>query len=159
MRLPCLTLALVALFAAPALAQDAGAQPPGAQDVDAEAARCRGLETEKAALTAAGIPADMEKGPQWASANLPKERLQKIGRFIEIDEQLKFRCPDVFASAAVKAEEARALQAAKEAQAWAQRLEEAAKNPPPPERKPITAVARTKARDDGTPPLPERATR
>ena len=108
MRLPRITLAFIALLGAPAWAED----------LEAELTRCRGLEAEKASLMAADVPADMDRGPQWASANLPKERLQQIARFIEVDEQLKFRCQDVFASAALKEEEERARQQAREAVAW-----------------------------------------
>lgn len=107
---------------------------------------------------AAGIAADMEKGPEWASANLPPNRLQQIKHFIHVDEKLKFHCLEVFATAAVKAEEEKARQQAREAQLWAEKLAEFAKDPLPPEPKP-TELARAKPRTQSDPPLPERATR
>ena len=34
----------------------------------------------------------MAKGPAWAKANLPPDKLQEVRRLIEVDEQLLFRC-------------------------------------------------------------------
>lgn len=149
MRILWTILALCALSSAPAWAGD----------LEAQFAECKAFEAEKASLLTAGIAADMEKGPEWAAANLPAARLEQIKRFIEIDEQLKFRCPDVYASSALKAEEEKARQQAREAQLWEERLAQSAKNPPLPERKPIIAVARAKQGSEAGPPLPVRATR
>jgi hypothetical protein len=127
-------------------------------DLEAELTECRAFEAERASLAAAGIPADMAQGPEWASANLSPDRLQQIKRFIHVEEQLKFHCPEVFATAAVKAEEERARQQAHEAKLWAEKLAQSAKNPLLPEPKP-TELARAKPRSGNDPPLPERATR
>ena len=53
---------------------------------------CDELRAEKARLEAAGIPQAMEKGPEWAKANLGPDRLRQIQRFIEVGEGLTFRC-------------------------------------------------------------------
>ena len=53
---------------------------------------CDALRGEEAILTTAGIKTDMEKGPEWAKANLAPERLQQAARYIELEEQLSFRC-------------------------------------------------------------------
>lgn len=53
---------------------------------------CEPLRTEHEALVAAGAQADMDRGPEWAKANLAAERLQKIERLLALKEQLTFRC-------------------------------------------------------------------
>ena len=133
--------------------------PAWAMSLEESVRECRAFEAEKASLEKTGLAADMEKGPAWASANLPASRLQQIERFIHVEEQLKFRCPEVYASAAVKEEEERVRLQAIEARLWNEKLAEFAKNPLPPERKPETAFLRAKARLDVNPPLPVRATR
>ncbi|MCH9807485.1 MAG: hypothetical protein K0U74_07125 [Alphaproteobacteria bacterium] len=133
--------------------------PAAAERVDSAA--CKGFELEKAALEKAGIAEDVAKGPEWAKTNLAPDRLRKVGRFIHLDEQLKFRCPDVIAAAAVRQMEEqarlRALAALERARLW----EESMKKVVPPERKPKTKVAEIKkrARQKGIPPLPERKSR
>ena len=42
--------------------------------------------------TGTGIKADMERGPEWAKANMPPERLQSARRLLELEDQLEFRC-------------------------------------------------------------------
>lgn len=61
-----------------------------AAPLDAET--CTRLKGEQAGLEKAGVRNSMDKGPQWAKANLAPERLVDIKRLIEIDEQLLFRC-------------------------------------------------------------------
>ena len=34
----------------------------------------------------------MERGPAWAMANMPPERLESVRRLLEIEDQLEFRC-------------------------------------------------------------------
>jgi hypothetical protein len=53
---------------------------------------CNDLNAELAGVVGAGARADMERGPAWAMANLPPERLANIRRLIELEEQLEFRC-------------------------------------------------------------------
>jgi hypothetical protein len=55
-------------------------------------AACAELTTERNAITGTGIKAEMERGPEWAKANMPPERLQSARRLIEIEDQLEFRC-------------------------------------------------------------------
>lgn len=61
-----------------------------AVQLDKEA--CDALRSEEAGLVTAGIKTDMDKGPEWAKTNLTPERLQQVARFIELEEQLSFRC-------------------------------------------------------------------
>ena len=53
---------------------------------------CKALKAEQADLIAGGVRSDMERGPEWAAANLTRDRLDEIKRLIEIGDQLEFRC-------------------------------------------------------------------
>jgi hypothetical protein len=81
-RLPLLAAALVASVAALTQAR--------AAPLDAEA--CAKLQTEHTDLERGGIEKDMEKGPEWAKANLGLDKMQRVQRFIELEELLMFRC-------------------------------------------------------------------
>jgi hypothetical protein len=82
-----MTLGRILLLLAPlaALLVEARAAP-----LDAES--CAKLMNEHGQLEQAGVEADMAKGPEWGKANLLPEKLDRIRRFIEIEEQLLFRC-------------------------------------------------------------------
>lgn len=64
---------------------------------------CDALKTEQDALVTSGIKDDLAKGADWARGNLKPQRLQEIARFIELEEQLNFRCG--LATARLKVEE------------------------------------------------------
>ncbi len=53
---------------------------------------CDKLQVEQTELTAAGVRAQLDRGPEWGKANLPPDRLQVVQRFIAVEEQLNFRC-------------------------------------------------------------------
>jgi len=53
---------------------------------------CNVLKAELAGLVGLGTRDDMERGPEWAKANLSDKKLQDIFRLIEVEEQLEFRC-------------------------------------------------------------------
>ena len=53
---------------------------------------CADLNSELSGLLAPGLKEDMDKGPAWAAANLPPERLIVINRVIELQGQIEFRC-------------------------------------------------------------------
>jgi hypothetical protein len=72
---------LAAAFAGPSLAA------PLEKEV------CNGLRAEHDQLVLAGAKADMERGPEWAKANLAFDRIKQIERLIAVGEQLAFRCP------------------------------------------------------------------
>lgn len=57
-----------------------------------EGPACEQLQVKMDALRKSGVEADMVLGPAWAKANLGPGRLQLIAEFLEIDEQLNFRC-------------------------------------------------------------------
>jgi hypothetical protein len=75
-------LALMALLCVPG--------PALAAKLDAEA--CRKVKGEHEALMAAGVRGDMGRGPEWAKANLPPERLERIKRWLTLEEDLRFKC-------------------------------------------------------------------
>lgn len=81
-----LPLAVLLVAAAVAAARIAAAAPL-AKDA------CDALKSEQSALAAAGLRADMARGATWAKSNLGADRLKKITRLIEVDEQVLFRCP------------------------------------------------------------------
>jgi hypothetical protein len=56
-------------------------------------AACTQLKEEHAQLAKGGTKADLDKGPAWAKANLTPERLKEVERYIAVEEQLLFRCP------------------------------------------------------------------
>ncbi len=53
---------------------------------------CKALKAEVESLVAAGVKTDMERGSEWAQANLAPARLSEIKHLIELGEQLEFRC-------------------------------------------------------------------
>src|SRR5262245_28498552 len=59
-----------------------------------DADTCAKLRGEHSQLELAGVEKDMEKGPEWAKANLAADKLDRIRRFIDLEEQLLFRCRD-----------------------------------------------------------------
>jgi len=61
-----------------------------ASPLDADS--CAKLQIEQTQLEFAGVEVDMAKGPEWAKTNLASGRLDQIRRFIEVEEQLLFRC-------------------------------------------------------------------
>lgn len=64
-------------------------------DVRAEqldAATCGQLKGELVRMEQDGARGNMAKGPEWAKANLPPDKLDQVRRLIELDEQLLFRC-------------------------------------------------------------------
>src|SRR5262245_14041965 len=81
-RLP---LCLIALLAAVAALTQARAAP-----LDSET--CAKLESEQSQLVSAGIEKEMAKGPAWGEADLAPGKVEQVHRFIELQEQLLFRC-------------------------------------------------------------------
>jgi hypothetical protein len=58
-------------------------------------AECEALHAENRGLISAGVPKLMEKGPDWAKANLPPEQLSQIKRLLHVSEQITFRCETI----------------------------------------------------------------
>ena len=68
----------------------AGAVSARAEPLGKEA--CETLVAEQQGLITAGAKADFARGAEWGKANLSGDRLNKVGRYIEVEEQLSFRC-------------------------------------------------------------------
>ena len=68
----------------------AGAISAGAEPLAKEV--CETLAGEQQALIANGTKADFAKGAAWGKANLAADRLKQVGRYIDVEEQLSFRC-------------------------------------------------------------------
>jgi hypothetical protein len=67
------------------------AGPSLASPLDQET--CSKLREEHAQLVNTGAKANMERGPDWAKANLPRDKINQIERLLVVEEQLAFRCP------------------------------------------------------------------
>lgn len=117
----------------------ASSGPAAAVPLSEEA--CNTLEQERAGLITAGANYDLAKGAEWGAANLNQERLSRVQRLIEIDEQLAFRCVQPKTAAA-----ALAAKASKDAAP-------AAKPPPLPKKAPTAAGTA----DQPKPPAPAKA--
>ena len=77
-------------FGAGALLGIAGVGSVWAEPLGKEA--CETLAGEQQALMTAGVKADFDKGASWGKANLQGDRLKQVGRYIDVEEQLSFRC-------------------------------------------------------------------
>lgn len=73
------------------LALALGAMAPAAA-VPLDAPACEQLQVQLDALRAEGAADDMARGPEWARANLPEDRLRRVGMLLEVEEKLNFRC-------------------------------------------------------------------
>ena len=88
MRFAVTTFALMAAFSAAA-----GLAPATSAPLDE--AVCKDLDAEQKQLELQGIKEDLAKGPEWAKANLTMARLAVVKQYIEITEQVAFRCPSL----------------------------------------------------------------
>ncbi|MBX9683421.1 MAG: hypothetical protein K2X41_06490 [Hyphomicrobium sp.] len=70
----------------------------GATPARLGSATCEGLRSERQRFTQTGIIAELQRGPEWAKANLSPDRLLQIEAYIRIDEDLKFGCRDAVLS-------------------------------------------------------------
>ncbi len=64
-----------------------------AQALPLDPAACETVRVEKSELDAAGVGVDVQRGPDWGKSNLDEAGFKKVARWIELEEQLKFRCP------------------------------------------------------------------
>ncbi len=65
--------------------------PSRAGVLDAES--CRRHKSEYDTLGASGIREMLTRGPDWAKANLTKERMEQVRRYLALEEDVRFRCP------------------------------------------------------------------
>jgi hypothetical protein len=88
----------------------------GALGVALDPATCEAVRSEHALLAEGGVMLIIAKGPEWGKANASKSDLVRVARWIELEEQLTFRCG-----------QGRVTEGAQRAAAMAQQLE----NPAP----------------------------
>lgn len=55
---------------------------------------CQRLRTEQKALSVLGIDKYFEQGADWVKANLTSADHNLVKRYVNVFEQLKFRCPE-----------------------------------------------------------------
>ena len=60
---------------------------------------CQRLRTEQQALTVLGIDKHVEKGAGWAKERLTVADLNLVKRYLDVFEQIKFRCDKIVAMA------------------------------------------------------------
>jgi hypothetical protein len=105
-------------------------------------AACEAVRSEHALLAEGGVTQIIAKGPEWGKANASKSDLVRVARWIELEEQLTFRCG-----------QGRVTEGAQRAAAMAQQLE----NPPtpPPEDKAAPGSAPVLAEPAAVEPAPK----
>jgi len=64
----------------------------GAAATPLDKAACAKLAQDIQAMKALDLDRLMERGPNWAAANLSASDLDLVRQYIELDEQMKFRC-------------------------------------------------------------------
>jgi hypothetical protein len=89
----CPALSAIAVSAIVSLAPFAVSADP------LDEASCQRLRTERQALTVLGIDKTVEKGAGWAKEKLTVADLNLVKRYLEVMEQIKFRCDKVVALA------------------------------------------------------------
>jgi hypothetical protein len=131
--MPLLRFMVVALLAlSPALLGAAAFAEP----LDKEA--CLKLQGERKKLLTREMQAALDHGPDWVKNHLDSGEIEKVREFLDIEEQIEFRC--------------------RGADSVARALQDLAKNPDNvslPDRKPTPPASAVAAGEDGT-PLPDR---
>jgi hypothetical protein len=66
--------------------------PPRTAAAPLDKAACAKLAVDMQNMKALDIDKLMEKGPAWAASHLPAADLSLIRQYIDLDEQMRFRC-------------------------------------------------------------------
>jgi hypothetical protein len=77
--------ALLAVLVSAFLGPQTGAEPLPKEE-------CDKLKVEHGDLVTIGVREQLNRGAEWGKANLTPDQLQRVARFIALDEQLSFRC-------------------------------------------------------------------
>jgi hypothetical protein len=78
-------IALLISTAAPLIGPAAIAEP-----LDKES--CAGLQNQRKQLFNADMQAALEQGPDWVKKHLTDEAIERVRRFLSVEEQIQFRC-------------------------------------------------------------------
>lgn len=111
--------------------------PSTAKAVPLTEAACDRYASERTVLRRLGVDAHLARGPEWARENLTSPQLDLIQRYIKLDEALKFRCPERYATLVIEAPQT------------PRRLDVL---PPLPSRKPAVEAAREVKKEPAPPP-------
>jgi hypothetical protein len=79
------TIAALILAAAPLIGSIAVAAP-----LDKES--CANLQRERKVLFNADMQAALDQGPDWVKTHLTEEAIERVRRFLSVEEQIQFRC-------------------------------------------------------------------
>ena len=79
------TLAVLIAGATPLIGLGAVAEP-----LDRES--CAGLQNERKQLFNADMQAALDQGPDWVKKHLTDEAIERVRRFLDVEEQIQFRC-------------------------------------------------------------------
>lgn len=112
-------------------------------------AACKTLEVEQNILESQGLKEDLAKGPGWAKANLSASRIVLVKQYIQIKEQVAFRCPSLIAVSTPELAEPEA------------KHPQADPKVKPTEKAAVKTKKKAKKRKtsaDGSPPPPQKAT-
>ena len=77
--------AMLLAAAAPLAAPDLSAEP-----LDKES--CAKLDADRKALFDKEMQEALERGPDWVKGNLAAEKIERVRQFLEVEEQIQFRC-------------------------------------------------------------------
>ena len=73
---------------------------------------CASLQNERKQLFNADMQAALEQGPDWVKNHLTDEAIERVRRFLSVEEQIQFRCRgDSVPKPAAKATDAKATDA------------------------------------------------
>jgi len=73
----------------------AGAAPligPGALAEPLDRESCAGLQSERKQLFNADMQAALDQGPDWVKKHLTDEAIERVRRFLDVEQQIQFRC-------------------------------------------------------------------
>ncbi len=68
---------------------------PQARGKALEAAECKTIDAEMKTLEASGLKGDLDKGVEWAKANLAGSRMEQVKVYLDLREKVLFRCPSL----------------------------------------------------------------
>jgi hypothetical protein len=61
-----------------------------AEPLDKES--CANLQAERRGLLTPEMQAALERGPDWVKKNLDEAKIERVRRFLSVEEQIQFRC-------------------------------------------------------------------
>jgi hypothetical protein len=81
-----IAIALLVLASAPLLRSGGAVAEP----LDKES--CAGLQSKRTRLLNRDMQTALDQGPDWVKTHLNEEEIERVRRFLNIEEQIEFRC-------------------------------------------------------------------